>query len=115
MVNLLVVWLINAICLLVLPYVVPAVQITGFSTALVAALVIGLLNTLVRPVLVILTLPINVLTLGLFILVINGVMFWLAAHFLDNFSVRSFGWAIVGAIAYSLISWATSTLLLRKA
>ncbi len=115
MVNLFVVWLINAICLLVLPYVVPAVQITGFSTALVAALVIGLLNTLVRPVLVILTLPINVLTLGLFILVINGVMFWLAAHFLDNFSVRSFGWAIVGAIAYSLISWATSTLLLRKA
>lgn len=107
-------WLINAISLLVLPYVVPAVSIKGFATALVAALVIGLLNALVRPVLVVLTLPINVLTLGLFILVINGAMFWLAAHFLEDFSVRSFGWAIVGAVVYSLISWATSTLLLRR-
>lgn len=112
--NILIGWAINALCLLALPYIVPAVHIEGFATALVAALVLGLLNTLIRPVLIVLTLPINVLTLGLFILVINGLMFWLAAHFLDNFSVTSFGWAIVGAIVYSLISWAINTLLFRR-
>ena len=112
MVNLFVVWLINAICLLVLPYVVPAVQITGFSTALVAALVIGLLNTLVRPVLVILTLPINVLTLGLFILVINGLLFWWVGSFLEGFRVSGFWSGVFGAIVYSLITWAIAAIVL---
>ncbi len=104
-------WAINALCLLALPYLLPAVQIKGFTTALVAALVLGLLNTLIRPLLVLLTLPISILTLGLFLLVINGLMFWLAARFMDGFSVASFGWAIVAAVVYSLISWAISTAL----
>jgi putative membrane protein len=104
-------WAINALCLLAIPYLMPQVQISTFSTALIAAVVLGLLNALIRPLLVILTLPISVLTLGLFILVINGLMFWLAAKFLDGFAVTSFGWAIVAALVYSLMSWAISSLL----
>jgi putative membrane protein len=104
-------WAINALCLLAIPYLMPQVQISTFSTALIAALVLGLLNVLIRPLLVILTLPISVLTLGLFILVINGLMFWLAAKFLDGFAVTSFGWAIVAALVYSVMSWAISSLL----
>jgi putative membrane protein len=104
-------WAVNAACLLAIPYLLPQVQISSFTTALIAALVLGLLNTLIRPILVILTLPISVVTLGLFILVINGLMFWLAAKFLDGFAVTSFGWAIVAALVYSVISWAVSALL----
>ncbi len=111
MISILIGWAVNALCLLGLPYLLPAVQISSFGTALVAALVLGLLNTLVRPLLVVLTLPISVLTLGLFILVINGLMFWLAAKFLDGFAVSSFLWAMIAALVYSLISWAISSVL----
>ncbi len=113
-------WAINAVVLLLLPYIVPAVHlrglgtVEGFGTALIVALVLGLLNTIVRPVLVILTLPITVLTLGLFILVINGLMFWLAAQFLPGFEIRSFGWAIVAALVYTLISYAINAVLLKR-
>jgi len=65
----------------------------------------------IRPVLLVLTLPVNLLTLGLFTFVINGFLFWLAARFLEGFEVRSFGWAILAAIVYSLISWAVGALL----
>jgi len=107
-------WVINALCLLALPYVLQAVQITDFVTALVVALVLGLLNTVIRPVLLVLTLPINLLTLGLFTFVINGLLFWLVARFVDGFSVTSFGWAIVAAIVYSLMSWAVSALVMPR-
>jgi putative membrane protein len=108
--NLLVVWLINALALLALPYVVPSVQVDGFVTALVAALVLGFVNTLIRPVLVLLTLPVTLLTLGLFIFVINGLLFWMVANLLDGFHVAGFGAAVLGAIVYALISWAASAL-----
>ena len=72
------------------------------------------LNTVIRPVLLVLTLPINLLTLGLFTFVINGLLFWLVARFVDGFSVTSFGWAIVAAIVYSLISWAVSALVMPR-
>lgn len=108
--NLLVVWLINALALLALPYVLPSVQVDGFVTALVAALVLGFVNTLVRPVLVLLTLPVTLLTLGLFIFVINGLLFWMVANLLDGFRVAGFGSAVLGAIVYALISWAASAL-----
>ena len=75
---------------------------------------LGLLNTVIRPVLLVLTLPINVLTLGLFTFVINGLLFWLVARFVDGFAISSFGWAILAAIAYSLISWAVSALVLPR-
>lgn len=106
-------WAINALCLLVLPYLLSAVTVKDFTTALIAALVIGLLNVFIRPLLLVLTLPITLITLGLFTLVLNGLMFWLAARWVDGFGVASFGWAIVAAIVYSLISWAISSLLLR--
>lgn len=106
-------WAINAASLLLLAWLMPAVTVAGFGTALVAALVLGLLNTVIRPVLLVLTLPVNLLTLGLFTFVINGFLFWLAARFLEGFEVRSFGWAVLAAIAYSLISWTVSALLPR--
>jgi putative membrane protein len=108
--NLLLVWLINALALLALPYVVSSVQVDGFVTALVAALVLGFVNTLVRPVLVLLTLPVTLLTLGLFIFVINGLLFWMVANLLQGFHVAGFGSAVLGAIVYALISWAASAL-----
>ena len=108
--NLLLVWLINALALLALPYVVPSVHVDGFVTALVAALVLGLVNTLVRPVLVLLTLPVTLVTLGLFIFVINGLLFWMVANLLEGFHVAGFWSAVLGAIVYALISWAASTL-----
>lgn len=107
-------WAINAASLLLLAWLMPAVTLAGFGAALVAALVLGLLNTVIRPVLLVLTLPVNLLTLGLFTFVINGFLFWLAAHFLEGFEVRSFGWAVLGAIVYSLISWTVSAVLSRS-
>ena len=107
---LLIVWLINALALLALPYVVPSVQVDSFVTALAAALVLGLVNTLIRPLLVLLTLPATILTLGLFIFVVNGLLFWFVASFLKGFSVEGFWSAVLGAIVYALISWAASVL-----
>jgi putative membrane protein len=105
-------WAINALCLLALPYLLSAVQVQSFGTALVVALVLGLLNVLIRPVLLVLTLPINILTLGLFTFVINGLLFWVVSRLVDGFTVASFGWAIIAAIVYSLVSWAVSSLLM---
>lgn len=108
--RMLIVWLINALALVALPYLVPGVSVASFGTALMAALVLGLVNTLIRPVLVVLTLPITLVTLGLFILVINGLLFWFVASFLKGFYVAGFWSAVVGAIVYALISWAASAL-----
>ncbi len=107
-------WAINALCLLALPYLLSAVQVKDFLTALVVALVLGLLNTFIRPVLIVLTLPINILTLGLFTLVINGLLFWVVSRLVEGFTVSSFGWAIVAAIVYSIISSIVSHLVLRR-
>jgi putative membrane protein len=112
--NLLLVWLINALALLALPYLVPSVQVDSFATALVAALLLGFVNTIIRPVLVLLTLPVTVVTLGLFIFVINGLLFWFVGSFIEGFHVAGFWPAVGGAILYSIISWALSALLLPK-
>lgn len=114
MLNLLAVWIVNALALLALPYVVPTIQIAGFGTALLVAVVLGLINTLLRPLLVLLTLPVTLLTLGLFIFVINALLFQLAGALVDGFQVGSFWSAMFGSIAYSLISWLLSAILLRK-
>jgi len=108
--NLVIVWLINALALLALPYLVPSVQVESIYTALIAALLLGLVNSLIRPLLVVLTLPATVLTLGLFIFVINALLFWFVASFVKGFSVTGFWSAFFGAIVYALISWAASTL-----
>ena len=112
--NLLIVWLINALALLALPYLVPSVQVDSIYTALVAAALLGLVNTLIRPLIVLLTLPVTVLTLGLFIFVINGLLFWFVGSFIEGFHVAGFWPAVGGAILYSIISWALSALLLPK-
>ncbi|NGZ87584.1 phage holin family protein [Duganella aceris] len=106
-------WLINAIALLAVPYLMHSVDVTSIGAALVAALVLGLVNTLIRPVLLLLTLPVTLVSLGLFIFIINGFMFWLVAQWVDGFHVDSFLSAIGGALLYSVISWALSTILLK--
>lgn len=112
--NLLLTWIINALALLALPYLLHSVQVDNLWTALVAALVLGLVNTLIRPILVLLTLPVTLLTLGLFILVINGLMFWGVAQMVSGFHVGGFWSAVGGALLYSIISWALASLLLKK-
>ncbi len=112
--RLLLVWLINALALLALPYVYPWVTVDSFKAALIAALALGLINTLIRPLLILLTLPATLLTLGLFIFVINALLFWWVGSFVDGFHVGGFWSAFFGAIVYSLISWLLASLLPRK-
>jgi putative membrane protein len=96
-------WLLLAGALLLVAYLYPGVKVGGFTSALIAAAVLGLFNTLLRPLLVLLTLPVTVLTLGLFLFIINAAMFWLAAGVLDGFAVTGFGAALIGSLIYSLL------------
>ncbi len=95
-------WLLLAAALLLVANVYSGVSVAGFKAALLAALVLGLFNTLVRPLLVLLTLPVTLLTLGLFLFVINALMFWAAASVLEGFNVQGFVPALVGSLLYSL-------------
>lgn len=97
-------WVLNAAALLLVAYLYPGVQVDGFFAALIAALVLGLVNALVRPLLVILTLPVTILTLGLFLFVINALLFWFVASVVQGFHVSGFGAALLGSILYSLIT-----------
>ncbi|MBC7376663.1 MAG: phage holin family protein [Burkholderiaceae bacterium] len=101
--KLLVRWLLSAVALLAVAHLYSGVQVTSFTAALIAAFVIGLLNTIVRPVLVVLTLPVTVVTLGLFLFVINAFMFWAAASVLNGFHVSGFGAALLGSLIYSVL------------
>jgi putative membrane protein len=111
MMTLLLVWILNAVALLVVAYVLPGIVVASFGSAMLAALVLGLINMLVKPVLILLTLPITVVTLGLFLLVLNALMFWMAGTMLKGFQVNGFWWAVGGAILYSLISGFLSNLI----
>ena len=95
-------WLLLAAALLLVAYLYPGVKVTSYGAALAAAFVLGLLNTLVRPVLVLLTLPVTVITLGLFLFVINATTFWMAAEVLEGLSVTGFGAALIGSLLYSV-------------
>lgn len=99
---LLVRWFLLASALLLVAYLYPGVQVTSFWSAMVAALVLGLLNSIVRPLLVLLTLPVTLLTLGLFLFVINALMFWAAASILEGLYVAGFVAALFGSLIYSL-------------
>jgi putative membrane protein len=114
MMRLLIAWLINAAALFALPYLMQSIRVESFVVALIAALILGLVNTLIRPVLVLLTLPVTVVTLGLFIFVINGLLFALVAKFVSGFHVAGFWSAVGGALVYSILSWALSSMLLKK-
>jgi putative membrane protein len=98
-------WLVVALSLAVAAYLLPGVSVTSVTTLVVAGLVLGLVNALVRPILTILTLPLTILTLGLFYLVVNGLAFGLAAALVPGFSVAGFGSAILGALIVSIVSW----------
>jgi putative membrane protein len=104
-------WIVNAAALLLVAYLYPGVLVESFVAALIAALVLGLVNAVIRPVLVILTLPVTLITLGLFIFVINAGLFWLVANVVQGFKVTGFGAALIGSILYSLISLVTSWIL----
>jgi len=95
-------WLLGATALLAVTHLYSGVELRGFAAALLAVLFIGLLNVFLRPLLILLTLPVTVLTLGLFLFVINAVLFWVAASVLDGFQVRDFAAALIGSLLYSL-------------
>ncbi|ARV19706.1 MULTISPECIES: phage holin family protein [Comamonadaceae] len=95
-------WLLSAMALLAVAHLYSGVEVQSFGSALIAAVVIGLFNTLLRPVLVILTLPVTLITLGLFLFVINALMFWWAAGLLDGFQVRDFSAALIGSLLYTV-------------
>jgi putative membrane protein len=113
MLRLLVVWLINTVALIAVAYLMPSITISSFGAALAAALVLGFLNAIIRPILVLLTLPVTVLTLGLFIFVINGLLFWAVSALVPGFQVAGFWSGVLGAIVFSLVSWLLSALVLR--
>ena len=103
-------WVLSALSVMVTAYIVPGVRVANFWTALVAALIIGLINALIRPLIILLTLPVNIVTLGLFTLVINALMFWLASSIVKGFDVVDFKAAFIGALVYWLVSWFVNTL-----
>ena len=112
--KLLIGWLFSALALLAVAYLVPGIHVSSFTYALIAAAVIGLANILIKPILLILTLPVTILTLGLFILVINGLLFWVAGYLLQGFDVKTITAGIIGAIVYSIISWILSAIFTDK-
>ena len=113
MVKLLIKWLLSASALLFVAYVYSGVEVTNYTSALLAVVVIGLLNAVVRPVLVVLTLPVTILTLGLFLFVINAIVFWAAAGLLDGFKVSGFVGALVGSLLYTAIGMVIESALER--
>ena len=112
MMKLLLVWLINAAALFALPYIFDSIKIESFYTALIVALILSVLNTLIRPILFVLTLPITIITLGLFIFVLNGLLLWFVASFVKGFTIAGFWPAVFGAIVYSFVSWAATSFIL---
>lgn len=111
-------WLFSAAALLAVAYLYSGVVVTSFGAALIAAAVLGALNTVVRPLLVLLTLPVTLLTVGLFLFVINAFMFWAAGSMLSGFHVNGFGAALLGSLIYSLLGMVidqlSTTLLSRR-
>ena len=101
----------SPLALLIITYLIPSIHIRSFGTALIVAVVLGLINTILRPVLILLTLPVTIVTLGLFILVVNALCFWLCASLLKGFEVSGFWSAFFGSILYSIVSWLLSALI----
>ena len=111
--RILLVWLVNALALIAVAYLVPSITVSSFTSALVAALILGLVNAVIRPILVLLTLPVSILTLGLFIFVINALLFWFVGSFVRGFEVHGFLAGLIGSILFSIVSWILSALVLR--
>jgi len=114
MTKLLLKWALNSLALFLVMKLIPGIQIDRFQDLLLATLVIGLLNVFLRPIIILLTLPVTVMTLGLFTLVINGLMFYLAAHLVPGLHVAGFGTAFVAAFLFSLSSFILNMLFGRE-
>lgn len=97
-------WVLYAASLLLIAWIVPGITLAGFNTALLAAVVIGFINVVIKPILILLTLPINILTLGLFTLIINALMFLLASKLVPGFQIIGFWSAFLGAFILSILS-----------
>lgn len=111
MINIFLKWILSAVSLLLVSYLVPDFHIASIYSALIAAAILGLVNVLIKPFLIILTLPINILTLGLFTLVINAVMLLLVSSIVKGIEIRTFTAAIMGAVILWLVSFITNTIL----
>lgn len=107
-------WFINALALMLVAYLYSGVKVDGILAALIAALVLGLVNAFIRPLLVLLTLPVTVLTLGLFIFIINGFLFWFVAEVVNGFTVTGFMAALIGSLMFSVVTLLTSWLVFDK-
>jgi putative membrane protein len=108
-------FLINVAAILIIAHIFPKlIQVEGFGAALIAALVLGIINVIIRPILVLLTFPVTLLTLGLFLFVINALMLWLAATIVPGFKVNGFWGAFLGSILISVVSWVFSAVLPGK-
>jgi len=104
--------LIHMVAILIISYLLPGViRVDGVWAALVAAFILGIVNAILRPILIFFTLPITVLTLGLFLLVINGLMLWLVSAVVSGFQVNGFWGAVLGSILISIVSWILSRVL----
>ena len=108
--KLLLTWALYAVALLLVPYIVPGIHIESFGSALIAVVILGLVNAVIRPVFILLTLPVTLLTRGLFLFVINAMMFWWVGDLLSGFKVEGFFAALFGSIVYSIASWFLSSL-----
>lgn len=111
--KLLVNWLLSATALLAVAYLYSGVVVSSFTAALIAAAVLGALNMVVRPILVLLTLPVTLVTLGLFLFIVNALMFWAAASLVTGLSVKGFGAALIGSLIYSVLQLAIDFVLQR--
>jgi len=112
MTTLIVKWLISALAIFAVGSFLPGIHVADYVTALWAALALGILNAIIRPILLLLTLPINLITLGLFTFILNGFMFWLATKFVTGFTVDGFWWAVLGALLVAAISTFSNRLIL---
>lgn len=111
MMGILINWLISAMVIFSIAYVVPGVHVLDFTTALVVALILGIINAFLKPVLLILTLPINILTLGLFTFVLNAILIILVSNIVPGFTVDGFIWALIFGVILSIANTATNNFL----
>jgi len=104
-------WLVSGLAIIITAYLLPGVRVAGFFAALVTALILGLINAFIRPVLILLTLPLNILTLGLFTLVINALLIMLAAAIVPGFTVQGFWWALLFGLVLAVVNYALGAII----
>lgn len=105
-------WMLNGVAIVITAYLLPGVSLSGFGAALITALVLGLINTFIKPVLMLLTLPLNILTLGLLTFVINALLIMLTSALVSGFTVHGFGWALLFSLVLSIVSYILNVIVL---